>query len=129
MTHQEIFDKVLTALRAQGMASTSAGSCVYRDLVSGNRCAVGHLIKDEAYDWRLEGLSAASTKVTEALKKSGVPTDLDTYNLLVRLQSAHDSHMPRTAGAVGLLSMNRWEAAMKGVASDHGLIYTPPATA
>ena len=65
MTEQEIFDTVLTHLREQGEAATSAGgSCRYRG-ANGTACAVGCLIPDELYDPLIEGLGVG--RIIEAV--------------------------------------------------------------
>ena len=64
MTAQEIYDKVLFALRRQGRASGfNSGSCeemcAYRSH-DDCKCAVGHLIEDADYTDRMEGMRVAS---------------------------------------------------------------------
>lgn len=90
MTRQEIFDKVVAHLRAQGkQAITDGGTCMYR-ADDGSMCAVGCLIKDEFYDPSFEKKDVNHYKVVEALKSSGIDMEFHTKNLLDDLQSLHD---------------------------------------
>jgi hypothetical protein len=54
---QELFEKAVNGLLAQGVPSyDSSRSCMYRGL-NGTKCAIGHLIPDELYDPGFEGTS------------------------------------------------------------------------
>jgi hypothetical protein len=118
MNHQEIFNKVLDALRKQGHASINKnGSCMYR-AENGDRCAVGHLISDEAYSPELEGRRASTSPVQSALASSGVPTDFDTIKLLMELQFAHDRSLKE-------YGMSKFESRMSDIAIRFSLNYTP----
>lgn len=98
MTRQEMFEKAVRGLHAQGYAQSRAShngrdpSCAYRG-VDDRRCAVGHLIPDEAYQSTLEGYSPCvdvdgPNFVARTLITLGVaPDDIDW---LRNLQGEHD---------------------------------------
>ena len=100
MTLQEIFNKVAAHLLAQGARSTAMfddafgrATCTYRG-AEGRKCAVGVLIADEHYGPGLEGLSANSYEVAQAVERSVgklTPGDVD---MLRKLQVVHDSTSP-----------------------------------
>lgn len=113
MTKQEVFDKVLAHLRAQGRkALDDRRQCMYR-APDGAKCAAGCLISDEQYGPRLEGKSANMSKVHAALSASGVPED--AMPVVQELQGIHDSHSP-----------DQWEAEFARLAKEYGLTYAPP---
>lgn len=88
MTKQEVFDRVVTFLRAQGQPSVSDNiGCAYRGEY-GAMCAAGCLIQDEFYDECFEGSNVVCSHVALALLNSGVPTDLHPF--VGRLQDIHD---------------------------------------
>ena len=120
MTDQEVFDTVVTALRRQGcksvkrVASPRADQCTpvcrYRG-ENGTKCAVGHLIPDELYDRRMEGLCW-----TSIVLMSPELYNMQLSNRLVcRLQEVHDCAPVRN-----------WESCWREVAHKYGLTYTPP---
>ena len=131
MNNQEIFNKVLTNLRAQGRRSMIGDRCCYRGS-NGDKCAIGHLIADEDYHVLMEGHSIESLskdlftvpfgsiayRFNRALQNIGVDIfDADVRRLLTLLQHAHDS-----AAVNGWLA---WEGNMKQVAEHCGLEYKP----
>lgn len=122
--NQEIFDRVLTHLRAQGVASFSPeiNDCAYR-AQAGLMCAIGCLIPDDLYSPAMEGRSARTLAFLDL-----IPANLFTAEsvpLLVDLQMAHDTWMPHELGR----SLQRWECSMEDIAIEHGLTYTTgPAT-
>ena len=111
MTHQEIFNKVITHLRQQGrpaMGDRRNGEnyCLYA-APNGDACAVGCLINPNAYHPDIEGVgvqTAISCVVAEGdcveddrgflllqvLEASGIRTDRHTLRVLEDLQSVHD---------------------------------------
>ena len=98
--NQTVFDRALLALRKQGIASLSAGeTCALRGQ-AGTKCAIGHLIPDDAYYEALEHVSGVGvvTGIDQALTNA-LEADVAkaSVNLLADLQLAHDSHMPRPA--------------------------------
>lgn len=112
MTNQEVFEKVVRHLRAQGEKSLMPGcsvACAYRG-ENGRKCAVGCLIADEHYAPDLEWQNTLTGRVKNALKASGV--EMDSYDLLT-LQEIHD-HRP----------VDEWEARLADFAEAHG--YTMP---
>lgn len=115
MTNQEIFDKVVAHLRQQKVRSTERNVCLYRSSI-GLKCAVGCLIKDDAYSLDLEGKAASAIEVRSALLASGVPSDdEDIINMLRRLQSMHDD-----------VHTDKWENTFAFIAGKHNLTYSPP---
>lgn len=132
MTEQEIFDTVLTHLREQGEAATSAGdSCRYRG-ANGTACAVGCLIPDELYDPLIEGLGVG--RIIEAVvpdyrqdqTQELLPVFARIKNhigaehlpLLNELQEAHDMDLY-------ISGLDAWEEEMHRIARDFDLKYTP----
>lgn len=80
MTAQELFDKTISHLLAQGGQSTIETAehgytntilCRYR-APNGRRCAVGVHITDEFYTPKMEGMSANCTDVGDILAKQGL---------------------------------------------------------
>lgn len=99
MTRQEIFDKVISGLAAQGWKQstyknplTGVPSCRYRG-DGGTKCAIGHLIPDDLYRPDLENMVVYSKDVKEVLEKANIFPDNDGYfwAFLADLQDAHDS--------------------------------------
>ena len=136
LTAQQVFDKVLFALRAQGRAAVDSNNkCVYR-APNGDKCAFGHLIPDELYRPRMETLSARGvlgisnacdevvinyrkyhndemTKLRQMFN-SNIPDKLYSS-----LQSAHDSVL-KSEG------IEEWEKEMQRIAEHYELNYTAP---
>lgn len=112
MNAQQIFDTVLTGLRAQGKASMGDEGCMYRG-EDDCKCAVGMIIPDADYRYEMEGQSAplVVTKFPQLFHLQGHAELLDA------LQDAHDQEL--SSGGMGA-----WEAAMKSVATQFGLTYT-----
>lgn len=100
LDRQDVFTRALTHLRKQGGISTREGiGCAYRTaesgkLADGRACAVGALISDAAYNRVLEGNTASSRPVLDALRASGVAVPgpgSEDARFLGMLQSAlHD---------------------------------------
>lgn len=91
----EIHNKILQHLLQQGEpASPDEKTCKYRLTKNGKTlmCAVGCLVKDEAYDPGMEGNGVYAAAVTLALQKSGIPLDSETLGLLGAWQQAHDAY-------------------------------------
>lgn len=105
MTPLEIFDRVCSHLLAQNQRAECDVGCAYR--VNGLKCAVGCLITDEAYNPNMEGAGVwrlgavgfewremegeKSDLLARALNESGIPATLEIRNLLIELQSLHDT--------------------------------------
>lgn len=118
MTNQEVFDKVLFALRKQGRASirythSQNSECAYRGH-DGMKCAVGHLIPDEKYNAGLEGVKCSDLQVRYAAGLTEHQEDLG-----IALQDAHDHCLS--------VSPEAWEERMRRVAVRFDLEYTEPA--
>lgn len=106
MNAQEIFNKVATAVLAQGRGSTKVGAklmhagkpntfCAYRSLCGA--CAVGHLIDDElANEWDAETDPSISNLLNDEDNKYTEDPRVPAYffrhiDLLEHLQHAHDT--------------------------------------
>ena len=94
---QAIFDRVAAALLEQNEKSVSVVGgntyCRYRG-DGGLKCAAGHLIPDDLYDagFELDGFAQLPEFVLEAC---GVGEDEKAVDLVLNLQSVHDSFTPR----------------------------------
>ena len=132
MTEQEIFDTVLTHLREQGEAATSAGgSCRYRG-ANGTACAVGCLIPDELYDPLIEGLTVVqivkaampaprqhqAQELLPILARIKNHIGAEHLPLLNELQEAHDMDLY-------ISGLDAWEEEMHRIACAFDLQYTP----
>lgn len=116
---QEIFDTVVTHLRTQGRrAFSDKTGCSYR-AEGGLKCAVGCLIPDDAYSYKMEGYMAH-----ELLDKYGDQlSQLRGHGELLRsLQRTHDDSNNWSGGF-----SSRGEFTLAEVAWSFGLTYTPPA--
>ena len=108
---QEIFDKVVIALRKQGKKSMDntmqdGNICRYRDY-RGNKCAIGHLLSDEEYRPSMEGNSVRSLISFRLVSDATIEWMKPHLDLLIALQAIHDS--------VGGPQMweNKWEKLAK----------------
>ena len=102
----EVFNKVEAHLLAQGVRSIRKSliqdMCAYRG-AGGLSCAVGCLIKDEAYSRSLEGIAMwadekeedRQTLLEEALINSGIDLKPTTTHMLSDLQYLHDRKNPK----------------------------------
>lgn len=93
-TLQGIFDRVVDHLRTQKAQSKLLRTdghtiCTYRG-INGLKCAVGCLILDENYTFKLEGLFVDDKSVIEALTASGVCIERNNLCMLGELQMLHD---------------------------------------
>lgn len=121
LSNQEIFNKVVTHLRAQGRKAVSYfdSRCKYR-APDGAKCAVGCLIADEHYRNEYDYGTASYNHVRTMLVASGIDVALDnvsgsaaqsqTMELLRALQFVHD-----------LKDVGKWESEFRGVASTFNL--------
>lgn len=121
---QEVFDKIVAALREQGNKSIEAMSCKYRAIADGStpygckpiaagtvlKCAVGHLIPDSEYLGAYEGkMIEQIIRVIPSLQKY-IPVE----DLLYTMQVTHDTY-----------SVPEWEGKWERIAEINGLKYTP----
>lgn len=109
MTRQELFDKVVKGLAAQGFVTAySDVGCSYRD-DSGRKCAIGQLIPDEKYLPEFEGVGISqlgpvvdglsgvfvpekTKRLAEILREVGIPLKTrEDVDFLFYLQRAHDN--------------------------------------
>lgn len=118
-TPQQIFDYVVDKLRKQNRKSmniepgSDEGVCVYRS-DDGCKCAAGHLIGDDEYTPKMEGMVFFGVEsVFENLFES--PPSEEQNQLIGSLQSVHDS-----------TEVSEWEEGFKTVSIRYGLTYTEP---
>ena len=113
MTNQELFNRVVAHLRAQGCAAkewvtrsngAKSNLCRYRT-ADGKKCAVGCLIPDDRYTPELEGKTATQEAVAAAAGLEG-----HNLQLATRLQVIHDWIDPR-----------EWPEQLKQLAAEFGL--------
>lgn len=91
MLLKEIYTTVRKHLLEQGEPAIEFGEGVYYS-DDGLKCAVGCLIKPEAYSPALEHKSCGSRLVINALGRSGIADDPLTVEMLLDLQEIHDSY-------------------------------------
>lgn len=114
LTHQEIFDISTTALLKQGKAAFEPYfGCRYRT-TDGLKCAVGHLIPDDAYVPEMEGNGVDGAAETFPAAFANLETNAETLDLLRRLQGAHDLHLTNE-------DPDRWCMDLKVIAKDFNL--------
>lgn len=132
LTLQQIFDKALFAIRAQGgpsMRETEPELCAYRG-ANGAKCAIGHFIPDSAYDPAFDvvggGVRSAIRNLPQfgmALTGEGVDvSDPEVVEFLEQIQMAHDN--ATDAGDF----MAVFNQSMRLLAKRAGLVYTESAT-
>jgi len=117
MKLQTIFNKVAKHLLTQNAKSDNhsvedadEAYCLYRS-PDGYKCAVGALIKDKYYSYKLENLNVQQEIVQKALKKSlDMEITDEVINLLVALQVVHDDSEP-----------SHWEVELEEVANHFNL--------
>ena len=109
MNNQETFDTAARHLLTQKGTSrvTPNGTCAYRG-EDGLKCAVGCLIPDPAYTYEMEGLGVDAL-FERFPDMEELFADVDT-NLLVRLQTVHDS-----------VSVGFWRQCLEDIAGAYGL--------
>ncbi len=128
MTKQEMFDKALNGIRAQGGPAVSpANRCQYRADATATdparKCAAGHLIADEFYSPNFESAPAHFRVVTDAMISSGV----DPANLrwAYEMQRTHDIVAMANRGFPVSRFFEKWETEMQEVAVQMGVVYLP----
>lgn len=124
-TMQEAFDKALFGVRSQGVPAVqvtdpnySGASCRLR--AGGLKCAIGWLIPDEAYRPELEAYGPQTQLAKAGVRIEGATGDFGEF--LFELREAHD--LASTTGCRNFL--RHFEAAMRALATDYNLTYTPP---
>lgn len=87
---QELFNQSVLGVYSQGKPSRDPVTldCQYRG-PDGLKCAVGHILPDEAYNSRLEGNTVWNDTVIGALGLK-MSEDKDTLFMLQELQRLHD---------------------------------------
>ena len=113
LTNQQVFYKVVTALRLQGAKSllnpdNGSLACAYRS-PDGKKCAAGHIIPDELYSPEMESKNPF-----------GIPAFADlveNLTFLNDLQYAHDNY-----------NVEDWEECWKELAKQYNLKYEPKTT-
>ena len=123
MTLQQIFDQMLTRMRAQGKPAVSRGSCQYQT-PEGLHCVVGcmmpdSLISGREQEMRGKPVSDLPDDIRDYLTETLAEGDRGAMSFYRSCQRAHDSEpwspmWPET-----------FERNMQNVAIDFGLTYTP----
>lgn len=91
VTHQELFDITLNAIRDQGRPScTDTGECLYRG-PEGSRCAAGHHIPDSLYTPDMERKGLFRTEFDPVVNLIG----RSAWIFMEELQAAHDKCVNR----------------------------------
>ena len=98
-TPREVYERVVTHLVEQKVASIDGQGCLYRCLTLDGavlKCAIGCIIADEFYASELEGNGVRSVEVEEAIAKSLGLSSLspDLVDTLEALQRVHDDFSP-----------------------------------
>lgn len=98
LDRQLVFNDVWNKLFAQGKSAVNAsGECLYR-AADGLKCAVGHLITDDAYCPDIEGTTCSRPEVFTRIDSKYGFAETNVYDLrglsddhlLIDLQRAHD---------------------------------------
>jgi len=143
MTDQEIFDKVLFAMRAQRGPSRNIMSCAYRGH-GGRACAIGCLIPNKLYDPAIECVSIggmetvlkeeklhpeyyANADCGNSPKRAHVLEDVllkcgfqrSQFGLLRNLQTLHDQYIQED-------NLKAYEVEMYKLADAYKLVYLIP---
>lgn len=85
LTNQEIFNKVVAGLAAQGFQQCGTEDiCQYYDPATGYRCAIGQLIPPEEYSESLEGKGVEKLEIFLGYSPAQI-------GFLRLLQIAHDA--------------------------------------
>ncbi len=129
LSAQQIFDRVLAAIRAQGVPSIIIDEqglrCRYRG-PNGLKCAVGHLIPDNVDCSAFEGEPVLTIRrfpeAREALLEAGVSLS-QHGSILDDLQDAHDRAAERHHSAKEPFR-DGFERRMGDIAARSGLQYT-----
>lgn len=118
-TRQQVFDQVVTHMRAQKVQSMreDGDACVYR--AGELKCAAGCLMTDEEYNPLMDVQSGDNgtefgTSWSSLINRELVPST-DHDDLITRLQSIHDAYDGNL----------RWEARFEGLAKEYNLQFTP----
>ena len=88
-TPQKVFDYVVKKVYEQGCKSGTAGLCQYKDS-QGNKCALGHLIPSNLYRKELENMILGKKFLSKIKSERFKGFIVANYELLLRLQAAHD---------------------------------------
>lgn len=128
-TKQELFDNALFGIRAQGYErgyNASTGLCQYRG-DNGTKCAIGHSIADDNYDPQYDSGDSGDGDALGAFAAAlGAEPDDEMTQFMTRLQCCHDAGAPAKALPAKALLADVFEARMRGLAEENGLIYTAP---
>lgn len=133
MTPQQIFDKAVNGIRAQGGPSVTfsdaSSSCRYR--INGRKCAAGHIITDTEYKDDMEG--RIFRHVVQEYKLDHLMENLE---LISKLQAAHDRPFDMIRQGVGKDPIYprpsdeeffaKFEASVEDIADYNGLTYRRP---
>ena len=112
---QRAYETIRAHLIKQGKPAIDpvTGSCFYRH--NGLMCAVGCLIKDEAYSVALEDNTTDDVGVRLALRASGWAFKHEDFEFLHDVQATHDRWKWKTEGVAGIAK------AIDRLAEEYGL--------
>ncbi len=112
LTAQEIFDKAVSGIRAQGGFGYSCGGCAYL-APNGNRCAIGMLVSEEVAAKWVKACFGSFDLSGEAMHQDLMNKGIDPkthFKLLQDLQDAHDNAATNTG------TMEEFEALVAKIA-------------
>jgi hypothetical protein len=110
--NQSAFDRAVTGVIQQGRPSrTCMGSCLLRG-PDNTKCAIGHLIKDDA---RARELDDTGSAVYTLRDQGEIHPDLDV-DMLAALQRAHDNSASSAPGFV-----EEFKRKCRNIAAEYGL--------
>lgn len=88
-----ILEKVTTHLLKQNAKAQNNGNCLYWEQNSGNKCAVGCLLKEELYDIKIEAKPINHPLIGGILAQSiGRELTVQEVDVLKQAQRIHDDH-------------------------------------
>lgn len=124
MSPQEMFDKAVNGVMAQGRQSMVGGMCRYRG-ADGAKCTVGFLVDDDEIAAKMDAAAYSSVGALLRLAIEGwllfeLPAFIrtDTGLLLSDLQSAHDGACPPEYFRRTFYERAAWVAHTNGLSMD-----------
>lgn len=105
MTNEELINKCMDGIIAQGERSMIGTGCVYRG-PRGLKCAAGHALEDRFYSVSMEHNPCFDPTVWAALLASGVSDD--QKDLMTDMQNIHDLNTPATWPLAKIQLLNQY---------------------
>jgi hypothetical protein len=93
VSDQELFDRMVTHMRAQRTTAVLSGTSAYHGL-DNRRCPVGAIIPDDLYDPRMEGISIGGLGHASWIKPELRTFLRQHHRLLGAMQDVHDTVPP-----------------------------------